>query len=121
MKRMWKSFGHGLRGIGRTFLSEPNMRIHAVCGLVVVAAGIGFRVSRMEWLALVLCIGGVLAAECANTAIERLADRVTSEHDPLIGQAKDAAAGAVMLASVTAAVVGSLVFGPKLWEIFGEP
>ena len=68
----------------------------------------------MEWIAVSLSIGIVLGAEGFNTALESLADAVHPEQHPLVGRAKDAAAGAVLLAAIAAIVVGILVFLPKL-------
>ena len=80
-----------------------------------MAAGFGFGISRIEWCALVLAIAGVWAAEAVNTAIELLGDATTSDPHPLVGRAKDVAAGAVLLAALGAAVVGLLVFAPRLF------
>jgi diacylglycerol kinase len=61
-----------------------------------------------------LCIALVLALEAVNSAIEYLADKISPEQDPLIGKAKDIAAGAVLIAAIGAAIIGSLIFIPKL-------
>ncbi len=90
------------------------MRIHLAAVIAVVTAGVLFRIERVEWLAVVICIAGVIGAECFNTAIERLADRVHPEMDPLIGQAKDCAAGAVLCFASGSVVVALVVFIPKL-------
>ncbi len=60
----------------------------------------------------------VITAELLNAAIERLADRITREEDPLIGQAKDLGAGAVLITALSALVVGLLIFLPHLWLLF---
>lgn len=104
------------RGIKTVFKSERNFRIHLVVALLVVVLGFVLRLSSVEWLAIVLCMGFVLAAEVLNTAIEYLADVVHPEMDPGIRRAKDAAAGGVLIASVAAASVGVIVYLPKLWE-----
>lgn len=80
---------------------------------VVVALGLWHRVERWEWCALSLACGLVVAAELGNTAVEWLADRVTRDREPAIRDVKDAAAGAVLTASLVAAAVGALVFGPR--------
>ena len=94
--------------------SQHNARIHAVATAVVVALGVALGVSAGEWMALVLSIGAVWCAEAFNTALEELGDAITREHDTEIGRAKDLAAGAVLLASCAALVVGLLVFAPRL-------
>ena len=73
--------------------------------VAVVAMGAWLGLPAGDWALLALAMGLVLAAEAANTAIETLADRITTEHDPAIARAKDAAAGAVLLAAIAAAAV----------------
>lgn len=93
------------------------MRVHVVVGVVVVVCGLVLRVSAVEWAVLVLAMGLVVTAEVLNTAVERLADRVSEEREEAIRVVKDAAAGAVLVAAVAAAGVGMVVFGPKLWAM----
>jgi diacylglycerol kinase (ATP) len=81
---------------------------------VVVGGGLILGLSRLEWCAVVLACAAVWSAEALNTALELLADATTQEMHPLIGQAKDVAAGAVLVTAIGAAVVGLLVFGPHL-------
>ena len=96
------------------FRTQENARIHLGATVVTVAGGVFFGISRGEWMAVVLAIGLVLTAEAFNTAIEAVVDLASPEQHPLAGRAKDVAAGAVLLAAVTAVVVGVLVFGPHL-------
>jgi diacylglycerol kinase len=91
-----------------------NFRVQTVVALLVLLAGAYYRVSPTQWTVLVLCIFAVLALEAMNTALERLADRVSPAHDPLIGQAKDLAAAAVLLAALGAASAGLVIFLPHL-------
>jgi len=85
----------------------------------VLAAGWFFGITRIEWCAVVAAIGLVVTAEGVNTAIEAVVDLASPEQHPLAGRAKDVAAGAVLLAAVTAAVIGLLVFGPRLLALIG--
>ena len=85
----------------------------------MVAAGFVFGLAAWEWVAVLLCVGLVLSAECMNTALERLADRVSLDRHPLIQQAKDSASGAVLVLALTSAVVGCIVFVPRLRELTG--
>ena len=109
------AFRVSFEGIAGAFRAEFNVRIHAAATLVVIALGIWLKVSVTEWALLFISIGTVITAELLNTAVERLADRITREQDPLIKQAKDIAAGGVLIAALVALVVGILVFLPKLW------
>ena len=108
------SFLHAGRGL-RALLAEPNARVQLAAALAVIGLGLWLEVGPRDWALLVLAIGFVLSCEAANTALEALADRVAPEHHPLVGKAKDAAAGAVLIASVAAAVLGLFVLGPPLW------
>ncbi len=118
MKRLLTSIGHGVRGIGYTLRTQPNMRIHLLAAIVVAIAGIWLKISAGEWFAVIVAAALVTGAELFNTAIESLCDAVHPGQHPLIGHAKDTSAGAVLVASITAALIGLIVFGPKFWELF---
>lgn len=109
-----RSFRYAFRGIRMLVCGEHNARIHCVVALLVVMAGFLFGISPMEWVAIAICIGGVLMAEAFNSAIEAVCDKVSPGHDPLVGRAKDMAAGAVLLFVIAAVVVGLIVFLPKI-------
>lgn len=109
---------YALNGIIEAFKTQWNMKIHGVAALLVLGAGIFFEISLPEWMILILCIGIVMIAEVANTAIEYFVDFVSPELHPVAGKIKDLSAGAVLIAAVTAAVTGFLIFGPKLLVMF---
>lgn len=113
-----RSFVHAGRGCAALFRTERNALIHLLATVLVVAAGGVLRIERWEWCAIVLAIAIVLAAEAINTAVETLLDRIHPERHPEIGAAKDLAAGGVLLAAGGAAVVGAIVFGPRLIAAF---
>ena len=113
-----RSFVYAWRGLVALVLTQGNAHVHLAATLGVVIAGVHFRVTHGEWIALVLSIGGVWGAEGMNTAIEAIADRITTEQDPLIARAKDVAAGAVLLAAIAAAIVGLLIFWPRIVAMF---
>ena len=115
----WKSFACAGRGLVLLLHTQANARIHLLATVLTVAAGFAFRITRGEWAMLATAIGIVWAAEAANTAIEFLADRITREHDESIRRAKDIAAGGVLLAAMTAAVIGILILGPHAWALLG--
>ena len=108
------SFGHALRGL-KVLLRQPNARIHAVVACGVVALGIWLHISASDWLAVVLAIGLGMGAEALNTALEFAVDLAQPEWHALARDAKDVAAAGVLVCSLAAAVVGLMVFGPKLW------
>ena len=110
-----RSVGFALRGIATMLRTQTNARIHALATVVVVATGLLLPLTRGDWCWLVVALASVWTAEALNTAIELVADVVSPEHHPTIGEAKDVAAGAVLVAAAGAAVIGVLVLGPPLW------
>ena len=109
-----KSFRFAFNGLAVLLKTQHNAWLHLLATLVVVALGVSLQVSRMDWCLLTLAISQVWIAEGLNTAVEYLADAVTLEQHPLIGKAKDVAAGAVLLSAVGAAIVGAAVFYPHI-------
>lgn len=105
-------------GIAYAFRSQRNLKIQAAAALLAVAAGLALGIGRADWLAIVLCIIVVAVAEVLNTAIESAVDLASPEWHALARAAKDAAAGAVLLASVGSVVVGLIVFVPYLLALF---
>ena len=96
------------------FREEHNARIHAVAAVLAVAMGFLFRISPMEWIAVVIVIGMVFAAEIINSSIERTADFVKAERDDRKRDIKDLGAAAVLVCAIAAAVVGIIIFIPKI-------
>jgi len=117
LKRRLASFRYAGRGVAAMLRSEPNARFHAAAAAAAVAAGLAFGIERVEWLAIALAIGGVLAAEAFNTAFEALCDLTSPARHPLVERAKDVAAGAVLLAALAALAVGIIVFAPRLLRL----
>ena len=123
-KRKWKnrdlvsSLEFALTGILTAFKEERNMRKHAVTALVVILAGFVFQVSRIEWLFLLMSIFLVVAFEIMNSAIENVVDLASHYHFSMLAKkAKDMAAGAVLVVSLLAAVIGALIFLPRIWDL----
>ena len=114
IKQRIQSFTHALRGLVDLFKYEHNSRIHLVSAIITIIAGFLLKITSAEWLIIILIIGLVFITELINTAIERLADKVQPEFDPIIKKVKDYAAAAVLVASITALVVGSIIFIPKI-------
>ncbi len=112
------SFVHAWRGL-KAAARERNFRLELASAALVLLAGLGLQASAGEWALLLLAIFWVLGMEAMNSAVETLADRVSRERDPLIGRAKDIAAAGVLLAAIGAAMIGLIVFLPKLATVAG--
>jgi diacylglycerol kinase (ATP) len=104
------SFNYAFEGIIHVLRTQRNLRIHFLAAIVVFAAAIALGVGRTQLIALLLSVAFVLVAEMVNTAIEGAIDVSTTSFDPNAKLAKDIAAGAVLIASITAVAVGFLVF-----------
>ena len=113
LKKRKAAFKYAGIGIYKLFREEAHAKIHLLAAVCVIACGIIFHISATEWCLVSLCIGGVFMAEAFNTAVEKLADKVSREKDPLIATAKDVAAGAVLLMAATSVAVGLIIFLPK--------
>ena len=111
------SFKWAFKGLGDLFSHHPNAKMHLLASIIVVPLAFLLDVSLVEWCLIILCIVLVMAMEAMNSALEYLADKVSLEHDPLIGKSKDIAAGAVLLCAMGAALVGALIFVPKLYAL----
>jgi len=109
--RNWlESFGHAMDGIRKTAAKERNFRIQIIFGMIAIIACIILRVETWQFMLVAFAIFFVLAMELVNTAIEALTDlSCKGKIHPLAKTAKDAAAGAVLLASAFAVIVGILV------------
>lgn len=116
MKKLLNSFGYALKGMYFVLKEQQNMRIHAVAVLVVTVVGLFLGLTAVEWSLIALSIGGVMAAEMMNTAIEGLVDFVSPQFDERAGKIKDIAAGAVLLTAIVAAVVAVYIFGNKIFN-----
>ena len=113
--RTWsRKFADAFRGLARAVRTQSSFAVHLLAAGAVVAAGALFRVSAVEWCLLVFAIGLVLMAEIFNTAIESLARAPGSRRHPRFRDALDMASAAVLLAAITATVIGVIVFGPRL-------
>lgn len=111
--RLRESFGFALAGLRYAWAHEPNFRIECLLGLGAVTLALALGVSPIPVL---LCCGLVLALELVNSALEAAVDLFTAELHPLAKLAKDAAAAAVLLASLVAVLVGLWLLGPPLWH-----
>lgn len=111
------AFRFAFAGLWYLLRTQRNAQIHCLIGACAVALGATLRIARWEWLALVLTIALVLAAEGLNTAIEAAVDLASPGLHPLAKVAKDVAAGTVLLCALAAVVAGCIIFIPHLWTI----
>ena len=126
-KRKWKnreliaSLEFALTGIFTAFKEERNMRKHALSAILAIVAGFLFGISVTEWLFLLLSVSLVIAFEIMNSALENVVDLASDYHFSMLAKnAKDMAAGAVLVISGFALVTGLMIFVPKLWAlVFG--
>jgi diacylglycerol kinase (ATP) len=119
LRQRLHSFRYAWAGLGTLLRTQHNAWIHAVATVAVIALGAWLHLPPQDWLWLVLAMTLVWTAEAFNTALELLADAVTRERHPLIGQAKDVAAAAVLLSALGALLIGALVLGPHLLQRLG--
>jgi len=109
-----KSFEYAFQGVVAVFRNEHNMLIHLFATCIAIVFSILLHISSTEWLAVMLSIGFVWTAEIFNTAIEKTMDFITTEKKPAIKLIKDLSAAAVLIASITALIVGCFIFIPKI-------
>jgi len=109
-----KSFVYAFEGVMFFIRFEAQATMHLIAIVAVLGAGYWFKISSMEWIAVVFAIGIVISAEMLNTAIEKLTDMVSPQINEQAKIVKDLAAGAVLIASLTAFIIGLIVFLPKI-------
>jgi len=116
-RNFWESLGFAVDGILYSFRTQRNIRIHSFFALGIIVASGFFHVSSLELIVLIMTILMVISLEIVNTAIETVVDMYTDEYLPLAKIAKNVAAGAVLLASLGAVIIGGVIFGPKVWQL----
>lgn len=109
-----KSFQYAFTGLMHAIKTQHNIWIHLFATALLIYGGFHYCLSPNEWCLILLCIGLVISSEIMNSSIETLTDMVSPEYDTFAGRVKDMAAGAVLFASIAAAVVGGIVFIPKM-------
>jgi undecaprenol kinase len=120
-KRKYKyseTFKFALEGIRVSFINEKNIRFHFFFSILVILFAIIFNLTQTEWMFILFAIAGMIVFEMINTAIEKVVDLVTDEYLPLAGQAKDIAAGAVLIYAILSVMIGMIIFIPKILALF---
>lgn len=110
------SFRHAFSGWWYVIRTQQNAWIHAVATIMALLVGAWLRLNRVEWALIIIAIAFVWTAEFLNTALEVVVDLSTKEHHPLAKVSKDVGAAAVMIAAITAALIGVIILGPPLVE-----
>lgn len=113
---LYKSFFYAFEGIFTCIRKERNIKIHCVFMFLVIAAGFILHLSVTEWCICLILFGLILSLELVNTAVESVVDLVTEERKPLAKIAKDTAAGAVLISAIMAAIIGCIIFIPKVLD-----
>ena len=117
MNRRILSFKYALAGILTALKEEPNLKFHFFAGFLAVIASILLRISKEDWFVIIFLVGFVISLELTNTAIEAMVDAFTDEEPPRAKFAKDIAAGAVLAAAATSAILGILIFLPYIRQL----
>lgn len=116
-KRLINSFKYALQGIKQSYKGEQNLKIHTVVAVLVIIFGFLLKINYLEWLICLVLIGLVLMAEFFNTAIEYVVDLASPKIHPLAKAAKDTASAGVLMMAIIAAIIGLIIFVPKLLDI----
>lgn len=116
-KKLTNSFKYALEGIKSSFDTERNMKIHIVIMLLVILAGVVLKISVIEWIICIILFGIVIAGELFNTAIETVVDLAMPNKNDKAKLAKDVSAGAVLILAIVSAVIGIIIFVPKILEL----
>lgn len=114
-KRLINSFKYAFAGLLSEFKEEKNLKIHIFMMIIVIIAGILFKISTTEWIVCVILFGIVISAELFNTAIERIVDVIMPEINEKAKIIKDISAGAVLIPAICSVIVGLIIFVPKVF------
>ncbi len=114
MKKFLKGFAYAINGLNNAILSEHNLKLHILIASCVIVLSYVLHLSAIEWAIILGCIALVIGAELMNTAIEKTVDLVSPTFNPKAGLIKDISAGAVLVCAIVAAIIGVLIFLPKI-------
>lgn len=116
-KKIINSFKYAISGIKLAFKEERNMKIHFLAMTLVIILGIVLKITKLEWIICIILFGLVISAELLNTAIETLTNVVMPEKNEKAKITKDVAAGAVLVMAIVSAIIGIIIFIPKILVI----
>lgn len=112
------AFFCAIKGIGQAIKTERNLVFDIFVAIIVIILGFVFKINFSEWIICILSVGLMLFAELMNTAIETVVDMYTREKNNMAGKAKDISAGAVLVLAINVAIIGGIIFIPKIMSIF---
>lgn len=115
IKNCLNSFRYAFNGLKLFFNTQRNAWIHTIALVFALALGFYFQLSTSEWIVIAFAAGLVFTAEIINTSIEFLTDLVSPGSNSQAGKVKDLAAAAVLVASITALLIGAIIFVPKIF------
>ena len=113
-KNVISSFKYAFQGMFSALKTERNLKIHVTIMILVIIAGIVLKISKIEWIICIILFGLVIGGEMLNSAIETVVDIAMPDINPKAKFANDAAAGAVLVFAIASAIIGFMIFGPKL-------
>jgi diacylglycerol kinase len=116
--RVTESFVNAFHGLRDCVLHEKNFRIQYVIAILIVIAGIFFKLNATEWILILICFATVLSFEIINSAMEKLCDLVCPDFNLTIKKVKDMAASAVLLSAIISFIIGCIIFLPKIKMLF---
>lgn len=117
MNSLIKSFGFAFQGIWHLLRRERNFKIQFIVFILVLILSFLLKISKIEWLSILICSMIVLSLEGLNTSIERLCNKQEPNFNPSIKIIKDVAAGSVLIASIVSVIIGFLVFSPYFYKL----
>lgn len=113
-KKFLNSFKYAFAGIASALKTEKNLKVHILIMILVIIFGIIFKINITEWCICIILFGLVISLELVNTAIEIVVDMITLEKNEKAKKAKDISASAVLISSISSAIIGLIIFIPKL-------
>lgn len=116
-KKIRNSFKYAIEGIWTSFKTERNMKIHIFIMILVIIAGIILKINKSEWIICIILFAIVIGSELFNTSIETIVDMVMPEKNEKAKIAKDVSAGAVLVVAIGAAIIGLVIFVPRILNI----
>lgn len=110
-----KSVKYAFKGAFLLITTENSIKVQFCIGIIMSLLGFYYQLSTTEWMIQILCIALIMAIEGMNTAVEEIADFIHPEHHTKIGLIKDLAAGAVFIFAIAAAIIGCIIYFPKIF------